>query len=91
MIYHWKLGNENVTKKTKKFWETYNHPGVYNVEVTASNSNNTYKSSRTIVVQDPILGFKCVEDTIAVKPLDTSLIKWVISKGRVRLHTFESL
>ena len=81
--YHWKLGNEELTKKIKKFWHTYNHPGVYKVAVNATNSNSTYFTSGIVVVQDIISGHRCVEGTIVVNLTEEASIKWAISKGKI--------
>lgn len=85
VTYQWKLDNKGLTERFKKFWYTYNRPGVYHIEVNASNSNNSYTNNGIIVVQDPICGLKCVADTIAVMPMEETLIKWVINKGSVRI------
>ena len=83
VIYYWKLGNEDLKKTVKKFWHVYNNPGIFHIEVTASNSNNTYEKNGVIVVQDPVNGLKCVADTTALLPMEETLIKWVIRKGIV--------
>lgn len=81
--YQWELENEELVKTTKFFWHVYNHPGVYTIKVTAYNRNNTVQSSGIVVVQDEIKGLKCVKNTIAVIPMQKTVIEWVISKGNL--------
>ena len=83
VIYDWKLGKEHSTKPSRSFWYRFNGPGVYDVEVTASNPNNSYTNGGTIVVQDTIEKLKCVSKTVAVIPMEGALIKWVVYKGSV--------
>jgi len=58
VTYRWKLDTEGLTERFKKFWYAYNRPGIYQIEVNASNSNNSYTDNGIIVVQDPINGLK---------------------------------
>ena len=81
VVYRWELEDEDLIKTSKMFLQVYNHPGVYDVKVTASNRNNTVHSHGTVVVQDEIKGLKCVKDTIAVVPLEEVVIKWTINRG----------
>ena len=81
IVYRWKLDDEEFTKTTKTLFQVYNDPGVYNVQVTASNKNNTVRSSGTIVAQDEIKGLECVKNTAAVVPMEEIGIEWIISQG----------
>lgn len=80
-MYQWKLDDEEFTKTTKTLFQVYSDPGVYNVQVTASNRNNTVRSSGIIVAQDEIKGFECVRNTAAVVPMEEIVIEWIISQG----------
>lgn len=80
IVYRWKLDEEEFPK-TKAFYHVYSDPGVYNVQVTASNRNNTVRSSGIIVAQDEIKGLECVRNTAAVVPLEEIVIAWIIAQG----------
>lgn len=82
VIYDWKLGEKHFRKPSRSLWYKFDGPGVYDVEVTAFNSNNSYTNGGTIVVQDTI-ELKCVSETVAVIPMEGALIKWVVYKGSV--------
>ena len=82
IAYRWELDDEDFTKtSTKTLYQVYSTPGVYNVQVTASNRNNTVRSSGIIVAQDEIKGLKCVRNTAAVVPTEEIVIEWIISQG----------
>lgn len=80
-MYQWKLDDEEFIKTTKTLFQVYSDPGVYNVQVTASNRNNTVRSSGIIVAQDEIKGLECVRNTGAVVPMEEIVIEWIISQG----------
>ena len=82
VIYDWKLGEERFTKPSRSLWYKFDGPGVYDVEVTASNSNNSYTAGGTIVVQDTIK-LKCVSGSAAVIPMEGAVVKWAVDKGSV--------
>lgn len=81
VVYRWELEDEDLIKTTKIIWQAYNHAGVYDVKVTASNRNNTVHSHGIVVVQEEIKGLKCVKDAIAVVPLEEVVIEWTINRG----------
>ena len=83
VVYDWNLGNQVIRKVSKTFTHFCSRPGVYNVEVTASNANNSYTNQGIIVVQDPIKGLICLGNNVAAKPLEEVLIRWAVSSGTV--------
>lgn len=83
VVYDWNLGNQVVRKVSKTFIHFYSRPGVYNVEVTASNTNNSYTNQGIIVVQNPIDRLMCLENSVAAKPLEEVLMRWVVYSGTV--------
>ena len=83
VVYNWDLGNQVVRGVAKTLPHMYSSPGVYNVEVTASNSNNSYTNRGTIVVQDPIDRLNCLGHNVAAKPMEKVLIRWILYSGVV--------
>lgn len=83
VVYDWNLGDQVVRKVSKTFFYSYSRPGVYNVEVTASNANNSYTNQGVIVVQSPIFGLTCRVNNVAAKPLEEVLIRWFVYSGTV--------
>ena len=81
--YRWELEDEELVKTQKVFFHVYNHPGAYTIHVTAYNRNNTVNSSTIVIVQDEIKGLKCVQSSIAVVPMEETVIEWVIFKGNI--------
>jgi len=81
IVYRWELDDEDFTKTTKTLYQVYSDPGVYKVQVTASNKNNTVRASGIIVAQNEIKGLECVTDTVAVVPMEEIVIEWIISQG----------
>lgn len=88
VVYRWKLDDEEFTKTTKALVQVYSDPGVYNVQVTASNRNNTVRSSGIIVAQDEIIGLECVRNTASVIPMEEIIIEWIISQGSSLFCTY---
>lgn len=81
VVYRWELDNEDFTKTSKTLFQAYSDPGVYNVQVTASNKNNTVRSNGIIVAQDEIKRLRCLRNTAAVVPMEEIVIEWIISQG----------
>ena len=81
VVYRWELDDEDFTKTSKTLLQVYSDPGVYIVQVTASNRNNSVRSSGIIVAQDEIKGLKCVRNTAAIVPMEDIEIEWIISQG----------
>lgn len=82
VLYHWSLGNKELTLPKKNLAHVYNSPGIYEIDVNATNANNSYANSGTVVVQDEIVGLECILDAFALMPMEEVLIKWVIIRGR---------
>ena len=81
IVYRWELDDEDFTKTTKTLFQVYSDPGVYNVQVTASNKNNSVRAGGIIVAQDEIKGLECVTNIAAVVPMEEIVIEWIISQG----------